>query len=153
MVENNIDKFIEQLKRDTMSGAVTWTNLSLVPKGFFDLNDNISTILFEHAHSVVIKKLSYKTNNHPSGAVYLITRRLQSMKGNELGVGASTQYELYVQRHELESCISVKAKRADLIELSTIIRNITYDQTQAAEDQQVNDFINDYLTKSKENDI
>lgn len=148
MVESTTEKFIEQLKLDTIDKVITWTNLELVPEGFFQLSANLPTILFEHAHNVVIKKMSYRASNNQNGFIYFITRRVHSMKDGNIG----NEYYLYVQRNELEDCLQVKAKRSSLIELATIIRNVSSDET-LAEEKQLNDFMSSYLANHSEYDI
>ena len=148
MVESTTEKFIEQLKLDTIDKVITWTNLELVPEGFFQLSANLPTILFEHAHNVVIKKMSYRASNNQNGFIYFITRRVQSMKDGNVG----NEYYLYVQRNELEDCLQVKAKRSSLIELATIIRNVSSNET-LAEEKQLNDFMSSYLANHSEYDI
>lgn len=148
MVDSTTQKFVEQLKQDTLTKAITWTNLALVPEGFFKLSANLPTILYEHAHNIVIKRMSYRASNHQNGFVYLIVRRVQS------GADGSVQneYYLYVQRNELEDCLPVNAERSSLIELATIIRNITADSA-AIQEQQTQEFMNAYLAASTSNNI
>ena len=140
MVENIVDKFIDQLKTDTINKVIAWTNLELVPEGYDKLSANLPAILFNHAHSMVVKKMSYRTDDDSFGNIYLIVRHSTSGKN---GI-TSKDYHLYVQKDNKSDCLPVSASRSSLVELATIIRNISSTQTETTE-QQVENFINNYL--------
>lgn len=136
-----INQFIDQLKSDTIDKTIKWIPLNALDQQWFEMSENLQNILYSHAHSIVLKQQSYRAEGSMSGFIYLITRRSQSQKDGTL----SNEYALYVQPHELDECSRVPVASLDLIELATIVKNVSSTKTTTSEKEAEN-YITNYLS-------
>lgn len=136
-----INQFIDQLKSDTIDKTIKWVPLNALHEQWFEMGENPQNILYSHAHSIVLKQQSYRASDSRAGFIYLITRRSQSQKDGTL----LNEYSLYVQPHELDECSRVPAASLDLIELATIIKNVSSTKTMTSEKEAEN-YITNYLS-------
>lgn len=124
-----INQFINQLKHDTIDKKLEWIPLNVLHQQWFEMSENLQTILYSHAHSIVLKQQSYRASDSSSGFIYLITRRSQSQKDGTI----TNERELYIQPHELDECSKIPIDDSELIELATIIKNVTSTKTTTSE--------------------
>lgn len=137
-----INQFIDQLKHDTIDKKLVWIPLNALHQQWFEMSENLQNILYSHAHSIVLKQQSYRASDSGMGFIYLITRRTQSQKDSST---LTNDYELYVQPHELDECSRVPIESHDLIELATIIKNVSSTKTTTSE-KEAETYIENYLS-------
>ena len=116
-----VQAFVDKLTTDTLNETLRWYCINELDKSIFSTNKGLETILSPYAHHYIFEDQSFFTNIPSLATVYVLYRRAMSGKDGTI----STDYELYIQEHELAPCHPIEASQESLAKLATIIKNET----------------------------